>query len=165
MVFGQMFIICSQLSSVQSSVSVTDPTSYSPGHTHWDLPTLLSGVFPADLLRHRVAGLVVLGNLMALPGQSTGVAQVSLVGVGLEVVRLGDTLLPVVDDILTVLPDDLLTMGLVHLVALLPVASLLDGVVLHPTPGLLLVLPVTTVVMAVAQHGAHGAQDNLNTTQ
>ena len=135
---------------------MTDPTSYSPGHTHWDLPTLLSGVLTADLLWYRVTGLVVLGNLVALSGQSAIVAQVSLV------VRLGDALLPVLEDILTVLPDDLLTVGLVDLVALLLVASLLDGVVLHTTPHLLLVLPVAAVVVTVAQDGAHGAQDNLN---
>ena len=142
---------------------MTDPTSCSPGHTDRHLPTLLSGVFPADLLRDLVAGLVVLGHLVALPGQLVVVAKVSLVGGGVEVVRLADALLPVLDHILTVVPVDLLTVGLVHLMALLPVASLMDGVALHPTPSLLLVLPVAAVVVAVAHHGAHGAQDNLNT--
>ena len=78
--------------------------------------------------------------------------------------RLADALLPVLDHILTVVPVDLLTVGLVHLMALLPVASLMDGVALHPTPSLLLVLPVAAMVVAVAEDGAHGAQDNLNTT-
>ena len=62
------------------------------------------------------------------------------------------------------LPVDLLTVCLVDLVALLPVGGLLHGVVLQPTPhALLLVLPVT--VMAVTQHGGHGAQDNLHTVE
>ena len=145
------------------SVSVTDPTSYSPGHTDWDLPALLPGMFAADSLRDLVTDLVVLGHLLTLPGQSNTVAQVGLVGLGVEVVGLGQALLPVLDHVLAVVPVDLLTVGLVHLGALLPVAGLLDGVVLHPTPGLLLVLPVAAVVVAVAHHGAHGAQDNLNT--
>ena len=48
------------------SVSVTDPTSYSPGHADWDLPALLSGMFVADLLRHLVADLVLVWDLVAL---------------------------------------------------------------------------------------------------
>ena len=141
---------------------MTDPTSCSPGDADRDLPALLSGVLAADLLRHLVADLVVLGHLVALPGHLVVVAQVGLV-VGGEVVGLCEALLPVLDHLLAVLPVHLLAVGLQHLVALLPVASLLDGVVLHPAPHLLLVLPVAAVVVAVAQDGAHGAQDNLNT--
>ena len=143
------------------SVSVTDPTSCSPGHADWDLPAVLPGVFAADPLRDLVADLVMLGHLVALPGQLAAVAKVGLVVV-LLVVGSGEALLPVLHHVLAVLPVHLLAVGLQHLVALLPVASLLDGVVLHPTPHLLLVLPVATVVVAVAQDGAHGAQDNLN---
>ena len=146
-----------------SSVSVTDPTSCSPRHADRHLSALLSGVVSADLLGHLVADLVVLGHLVTLSGHLV-VAQVSLVGLGVEVMRLADALLSVLDDIFTVIPVHLLAVRLVHLVALLPVASLLDSVVLHPAPRLLLVLPVAAVVVAVAQHGAHGAQDNLNNT-
>lgn len=142
---------------------MTDPTSSSSGYADWHLPALLSGVIPADLLGHLVTDLVVLRHLVTLAGQLV-VAQVSLMGVRVEVMRLADALLSVLDDILTVVPVHLLAVRLVHLVALLPVASLLDSVVLDPAPCLLLVLPVAAVVVAVAQHGAHGAQDNLNNT-
>ena len=88
-----------------SSVSVTDPPGCSPGHTHRDLPALLPGVLPADLLRDLVAHLVVLGDLVALLVGSVVVVDVVVsevvVGDGLDV---GDTLLPVVHHLLTVLP-------------------------------------------------------------
>ena len=148
-----MFIKFSLYFTVVYSVSVTDPTSCSPGDADWDLPALLSGMFPADFLRDLVAALVVVGNLVALPGQLGGVTKVGLL-VGGQV-----ALLPVLDHLLAVLPVHLLAVGLVHLVALLPVASLLDGVVLDPAPHVLLVLPVA--VMTVAGHGGHNAQDNL----
>ena len=151
-----MFIKFSLYFTVVYSVSVTDPSSRSPGDADWDLPALLSGMFPADFLWDLVAALVVVGNLVALPGQLGGVTKVGLL-VGGQV-----ALLPVLDHLLAVLPVHLLAVGLVHLVALLSVAGLPHGIVLHTTPSLLLVLPVAAVVVAVAQDGAHGAQDNLN---
>ena len=133
---------------------MTDPAGCSPGHAHRDLPALMSRVLAANLLRDLVADLVVLGHLVTLlVGPVLVVVVIAVAGVGVV------TLLPVLHHLLAVLPVDLLAVRLVHLVTLLPVASLLDGVVLDPASHVLLVLPVA--VMAVAGHGGHDAQDNL----
>ena len=151
-----MYYICNFDIGLRCSVSVTDPASCSSGDTHGDLPAVLPGLLAADPLGHLVADLAVLGHLLALLVRGGPMVDVAVADVVGGVV----TLLPVVHHLLAVLPVDLLAVGLVHLVTLLPVAGLVDGVVLQAAPRLLLVLPVAVVV---AHHAGGQAQDNLKT--